>query len=126
MRSLQRLAEGVLTQLSTLMAVECAGILVLREGGDEQGLSVLAGSGCYSEFAAAKRRRPLEQGIAAAHPGGFRQPPPRFLQRPRDPLIGTGSGRELAVLLDAEKKLSDTDQALVEVFSAGSPRPSTT
>ena len=32
-RSLQRLAEGVLTQLSSLMAVECAGILVLRETG---------------------------------------------------------------------------------------------
>src|SRR6476469_1918681 len=29
-RSLQRLAEGVLTQLSSLMAVECGGILVLR------------------------------------------------------------------------------------------------
>ena len=32
-RSLQRLAEGVLTQLSSLMAVDCAGILVLRETG---------------------------------------------------------------------------------------------
>src|SRR5919109_178098 len=30
-RSLQRLAEGVLTQLASLMAIECAGILVLRE-----------------------------------------------------------------------------------------------
>ena len=53
-RSLQRLAEGVLTQLSSLMAVECAGILVLREGGRRGGLSVLAGSGCYRDYA---RRR---------------------------------------------------------------------
>src|SRR5918998_5472702 len=30
-RSLKRLAEGVLTQLSSLMAIECVGILVLRE-----------------------------------------------------------------------------------------------
>ena len=30
--------------------------------------------------------------------------------------IGTGSGRELVVLLEADKSLSDTDRALVEVF----------
>ena len=51
-RSLQRLAEGVLTQLASLMAVECAGILVLREADGELGLSVLAGSGCYRHYAA--------------------------------------------------------------------------
>ena len=52
-RSLQRLAEGVLTQLRILMAVDCAGILVLRETGRE-GLQVLAGSGCYNEYATAE------------------------------------------------------------------------
>ncbi len=55
-RSLQRLAEGVLTQLSSLMAVDCAGILVLRETDGVDGLSVLAGSGSYRDYAASERR----------------------------------------------------------------------
>ena len=50
-KSMQRLAEGVLTQIASLLNVDCAGILVLRDGGvvgDD--FSVLAGSGCYSRF----------------------------------------------------------------------------
>ncbi|WP_038935712.1 DUF3369 domain-containing protein, partial [Bradyrhizobium japonicum] len=47
-KSMQRLAEGVLTQLASLLNVDCAGILVLRDnGGVDPELSVLAGSGCY-------------------------------------------------------------------------------
>src|SRR6187399_2497939 len=51
-KSMQRLAEGVLTQLASLLNVDCAGILVLRDNGGAAGseLSVLAGSGCYSRF----------------------------------------------------------------------------
>ena len=116
LRSLQRLAEGVLTQLSTLMAVECAGILVLREGGDEQGLSVLAGSGCYTEYATAKRRRPLSKELRQLIQEAFANRRNNFSNGRAILYIGTGSGRELAVLMDADKKLSDTDQALVEVF----------
>src|SRR5438132_4599251 len=48
-KSMQRLAEGVLTQLATLLNVDCAGILVLREPqNSHETFSVLAGSGCYS------------------------------------------------------------------------------
>src|SRR5215210_174135 len=51
-KSMQLLAEGVLTQIGSLLNVECGGILVLREGGPPQErFSVLAGSGCYSHFA---------------------------------------------------------------------------
>src|ERR1700704_6305873 len=32
-KSMQRLAEGVLTQIASLLNVDCAGILVLRDGG---------------------------------------------------------------------------------------------
>src|SRR3712207_9246971 len=47
-QSMQRLAQGVLTQLASLLQVECAGILVVRDGGQTDGrFSVLAGSGCY-------------------------------------------------------------------------------
>src|SRR5437016_1821981 len=51
-RSMQRLAEGVLTQLASLINVDSAGILVLRDDGGSSGadFSVLAGSGCYSRF----------------------------------------------------------------------------
>src|SRR5262245_62670768 len=50
-KSMQRLAEGVLTQIASLLNVDCAGILVLRdEGNNGENFSVLAGSGCYSEF----------------------------------------------------------------------------
>src|SRR5215207_9224002 len=50
-RSMQRLAEGVLTQIASLLNVDCAGILVLREGQNaHETFSVLAGSGCYSRF----------------------------------------------------------------------------
>src|SRR6185295_16952051 len=63
-RSLQRLAEGVLTQLSSLMAIECAGILVLRESDGEVGLSVLAGSGCYRDYVV-DQGRPLEPDMVA-------------------------------------------------------------
>src|SRR5277367_1545248 len=48
-KSMQRLAEGVLTQLASLLNVDCAGILVLRDDGNGNtagdAFSVLAGSG---------------------------------------------------------------------------------
>src|SRR5947209_5007187 len=49
-KSMQRLAEGVLTQLASLLNVDCAGILVLRDAQTHDSFSVLAGSGCYSRF----------------------------------------------------------------------------
>src|SRR6185295_18055728 len=53
-KSMQKLAEGVLTQIASLLNVECGGILVLREGGAQrEKFSVLAGSGCYSHFTGA-------------------------------------------------------------------------
>src|SRR5262245_17977721 len=55
MRSMQRLAEGVLTQIASLLNVDCAGILVLREAADkDEKLLVLAGSGIYRQFALAR------------------------------------------------------------------------
>src|SRR6267154_684730 len=51
-KSMQRLAEGVLTQIASLLNVECGGILVLREGGaPQEKFSILAGSGSYRKFA---------------------------------------------------------------------------
>jgi signal transduction histidine kinase/CheY-like chemotaxis protein len=115
-RSLQRLAEGVLTQLCSLMAVECAGILVLREGGREQGLTVLAGSGCYSDFAMVENRRALDAELEQLIHEAFARRCHDFSAGRYMLYLGTGSGRELIVLLDADKQLSDTDKALVEIF----------
>ena len=75
-KSMQRLAEGVLTQLATLINVECGGILVLRDSASEQEkFSILAGSGCYRHFAGttgADRAR-----SRAARRGQRRVPAPR-------------------------------------------------
>ena len=50
-KSMQRLAEGVLTQIASLLNVDCAGILVVREPQNaHETFSVLAGSGCYSRL----------------------------------------------------------------------------
>src|ERR1700746_1142532 len=60
-KSMQRLAEGVLTQLALLLNVACAGILVLRDEGNKSSdeFAVLAGSGCYSRFIGSAGSRSL-------------------------------------------------------------------
>jgi CheY-like chemotaxis protein len=102
LRSLQRLAEGVLTQLSTLMDVECAGILVLREGQGADGILVLAGSGCYSDFAAPTARE-LDADLRELIQDAFAKRCHDFTGSRYILYMGTGSGRELIVLLEAEK-----------------------
>src|SRR3954454_324795 len=48
-KSMQRLAEGVLTQIASLLVVDCAGILVLRDvDAASQHFSLLAGACCHS------------------------------------------------------------------------------
>ena len=118
-RSMQRLAEGVLTQLASLLEVDCAGILVLREDGMEQeSFSILAGSGCYRRFvedvAEFERERELNDVVKQA----FERRCHDFMERRSVLYVKTGSGREVIVLLEAAKSLSDTNRALVEVFSS--------
>lgn len=115
-KSLQRLAEGVLTQLSSLMAVDCAGILVLRESAGDGGLSVLAASGSYGAFAHPQDKRPLDPELRQLIQSAFGRRSHDFSDRRTVLYIGTGSGREIIVLMDADKTMSDTDKALVEVF----------
>src|SRR5437868_13177102 len=63
-KSMQRLAEGVLTQIASLLNVDCAGILVLREAESaRETFSVLAGSGCYSRFIGADASQILAPGL---------------------------------------------------------------
>jgi signal transduction histidine kinase len=116
-KSMQRLAEGVLTQLASLLNVDCAGILVLRESGDgEAKFSVLAGSGCYSQFVGKRAPKGLGADLHDLVQSAFEARRHEFQEERSLLYIGTGSGREIVVVLEAGKDLSDTDRALVEVF----------
>ena len=113
-KSMQRLAEGVLTQIASLLNVDCAGILVLREGGNGiERFSVLAGSGCYTQYIGAQS---LENELRRMVNEAFTRRRHEFQPRRSVLYIRTGSGREVVVLIEAARHLSDTDRSLVEVF----------
>ena len=118
-KSMQRLAEGVLTQMALLLNVDCAGILVLRDDGSQaEDFSVLAGSGCYSRFSGAATSRALDPELRDMVEAAFRQRANEFADQRTVLYVRTGSGREVVVLLQAERQLSETDRSLVEIFSS--------
>lgn len=119
LRSMQRLAEGVLTQIASLLNVDCAGILVLRDGGrPDREFFVLAGSGCYQRFAATADRSDLDPELREMVRDALARRSHAFDDYRSVLYIRTGSGREIVVLLESPKALSDTDRALVELFSS--------
>ena len=116
-RSMQRLAEGVLTQIASLLNVDCAGILVLRdEAWSEERFAILAGSGCYSECVGDDAPDTLDSGLRALVREAFRRRRHEFDAKRSVLYIHTASGREIVVLLETGRPLSETDRALVEVF----------
>ena len=117
-KSMQRLAEGVLTQLASLLNVDCAGILVLRDDGAGAELSVLAGSGCYSRFIGSTSSKSLDPDLREMVEAAFQRRKNEFADHHSVLYLRTGSGREVVVLLQAERQLSETDRALVEIFSS--------
>ena len=118
-RSMQRLAEGVLTQLASLLEVDCAGILVLREDGNsEETFSILAGSGCYRRFVDLTSKLDDDADLMSIVRGAFERRSHEFIDRRSVLYVRTGSGREVIVLLEAPKDLSETNRALVELFSS--------
>ncbi|HWV97099.1 MAG TPA: DUF3369 domain-containing protein [Xanthobacteraceae bacterium] len=118
-KSMQRLAEGVLTQIASLLNVDCAGILVLRDGGKiGDDFAVLAGSGCYSRFIGNAGPQSLDSDLRQMVEEAFRRRKHEFADRRTVLYIRTGSGREVVVLLQAERPLSETDRALVEIFGS--------
>ncbi|MET4388566.1 signal transduction histidine kinase [Bradyrhizobium sp. F1.4.3] len=118
-KSMQRLAEGVLTQLASLLNVDCAGILVLRDnGGVDPELSVLAGSGCYSRFIGTTSSKALDPDLRQLVEDAFQRRKNEFADHRSVIYLRTGSGREVVVLLQAERELSETDRSLVEIFSS--------
>ena len=118
-KSMQRLAEGVLTQIASLLNVDCAGILVLRDGGmvgDD--FSVLAGSGCYSRFIGTAGSKSLDPDLRSMVEAAFKRRKHEFVDHRTVLYVRTGSGREVVVLLQAERQLSETDRSLVEIFGS--------
>jgi signal transduction histidine kinase len=118
-KSMQRLAEGVLTQIASLLNVDCAGILVLRDDGSKtEDLSVLAGSGCYSRFIGSASSKSLDDDLREMVEAAFKKRMNEFADQRTVLYVRTGSGREVVVLLQAERPLSETDRSLVEIFSS--------
>ena len=119
-KSMQRLAEGVLTQLASLLNVDCAGILVLRDnfGGSGPDYSVLAGSGCYSRFIGTTGSKSLDPEVRQMVEAAFLRRKNEFSDHRSVLYLRTGSGREVVVLLQAERQLSEMDRALVEIFGS--------
>jgi len=118
-KSMQRLAEGVLTQIASLLNVDCAGILVLRDDGSQtEDFSVLAGSGCYSRFIGSASSKSLDDDLRDMVEAAFKKRMNEFADQRTVLYVRTGSGREVVVLLQAERPLSETDRSLVEIFSS--------
>ena len=116
-KSMQLLAEGVLTQIASLLNADCGGILVLREGGGTQEkFSILAGSGCYRHFTGLAGVGTLEPDLRRAINSAFDRRAHEFHPQLSVLYIRTVSGREVVVLLETGAPLSSTDRALVEVF----------
>jgi signal transduction histidine kinase/CheY-like chemotaxis protein len=114
--SLQKFSEGVLTQLSSLIDADCAGMLVLREESDNTEFRVLAGSGSYRDFTTPEGRTGIGRDLGALIEQTFTDRKHAFLDGRTLLYLRTASGREIVVLIDAQKHLSETDRALVEVF----------
>ncbi len=82
-KSMQRLAEGVLTQIASLLNVDCAGILVLRDDGTSvrDDFSVLAGSRLLQPLHRRRRSNALDPDLRAMVEAAF-QPAQARIRRP--------------------------------------------
>jgi signal transduction histidine kinase/CheY-like chemotaxis protein len=118
-KSMQRLAEGVLTQIASLLNADCAGILVLRDSqiADER-FSVLAGSGCYASYIGEEPPGGLEDVLRSLVRSAFERRCHEFQERRTVLYIATASGREIVVLVEAGRDLSETDRSLVSLFAS--------
>ena len=116
-KSMQRLAEGVLTQIASLLNVDCAGILVVREAlNAHETFSVLAGSGCYSRLIGTDVSQIIDFDLKHLVEEAFARRHHEFSPQRSVLYIKTLSGREVVVVLEAARHLSSTDRALVEIF----------
>jgi signal transduction histidine kinase/response regulator of citrate/malate metabolism len=115
-KSMQKLAEGVLTQIASLLNVECGGILVLREGGEtRERFAILAGSGCYRRFTGTADPSVLDPALRQEVLSAFKRRTHQFQPKMSVLYIRTATGREAVAVLET-RPLTATDRSLVEVF----------
>ncbi|MBE7200238.1 MAG: DUF3369 domain-containing protein, partial [Parafilimonas terrae] len=118
-KSMQRLAEGVLTQVASLLNVACAGILVLREtDAPAERFCVLAGSGCYGHYAGRESAWPLEERVQPLVERAFTERRHSFGEHWSTLYLHTASGSEIVALIEADRLLSDTDRSLIALFTS--------
>jgi signal transduction histidine kinase len=79
---------------------------------------VLAGSGCYSRFIGVTGSKSLDADLRSMVEAAFKGRKNEFADQRTVLYIRTGSGREVVVLLQAERQLSETDRSLVEIFGS--------
>src|SRR5215813_11783559 len=116
LKSMQKLAEGVLTQIASLLNVECGGILVLREGAPRERFSILAGSGCYRHFAGLAGADKLDAMLRHAVQSAFERRAHEFQPKLSVLYLRTATAREVVVVLETSRTLTPTDRSLDEVF----------
>ncbi|WP_439573256.1 ATP-binding response regulator [Phreatobacter sp.] len=114
LKSMRKLAAGVLTQIGSLVRARCEGILVLREDRSD-GYSILAGSGIYARSADKGGDR-LDPAMAALVKLAFERRRHAFEGAETALYIETASGREVVVALRSDRPLTETDRTLVAVF----------
>ena len=118
-KSMQRLAEGMLRQVASLLNVDCAGILVLRENVEAaERFCVLAGSGCYHHYIARQPPWPLDADVQPLVERTFSERRHSFGERASTLYMTTSSGSEIVALIDADRSLSVTDRALIDLFTS--------
>ncbi|MEE7505668.1 DUF3369 domain-containing protein [Methylobacterium mesophilicum] len=118
-KSMQRLAEGVLTQVASLLNVACAGILVLREtAAPQERFCVLAGSGCYGHYAGREPSWPLEERVQPLVERAFAERRHSFGEHWSTLYLHTASGSEIVALIEADRQLSETDRSLIALFTS--------
>ncbi|GJE60150.1 ATP-binding response regulator [Methylobacterium trifolii] len=118
-KSMQRLAEGMLTQVASLLNVDCAGILVLRENDEtDERFCVLTGSGVYHHYVARHPAWPLDPDVHPIVERTFTERRHSFGERASTLYMRTSSGSEIVALIDADRSLSDTDRALIDLFTS--------
>src|SRR6266571_3045746 len=105
-RTMQRLAEGVLTQVASLLNVDCAGILVLRNGPRGDNFAVLAASGCYSRLAGPEATPALDAELQQLSEVAFMRRRHEFHATRSVLYVHTGGGREVVVLIENARDLS--------------------
>jgi signal transduction histidine kinase len=113
--TIDRLARSVLPQLNLLLQTKGSGVLAVREAEEPAEGVVLAASGRYTDLTGRKLGQ-LDSSVRERLASIFDAKSTDFTGG-QPTLYFAGSGREIVVLLEPEKQLSDLDRDLLELFT---------